>query len=149
MATPPRHRFAVPPVGEQSSPRCEPKVRTTVGKPKNRKGPDGALLHLLARPTGLIRRCAPHPLTRCILHLALWAASLSKSASCRFVGAHFVRPNCFAIGRTKVRTLLGSQKNKRPLCEGPLCFSGAPDRIRTCDPCLRRAAQGLNRRISP
>jgi hypothetical protein len=31
------------------------------------------------------------------------------------------------------------QVNKKEAPLGPLFFTGAPDRIRTCDPCLRRA----------
>ena len=40
--------------------------------------------------------------------------------------------------RCKVRTWRPAENTKRPH-KGAFVFSGAPDRIRTCDPCLRRA----------
>ena len=46
-----------------------------------------------------------------------------------------------AICRTTSVSLGGThQVNKKgPPLRGPFLFTGAPDRIRTCDPCLRRA----------
>jgi hypothetical protein len=41
--------------------------------------------------------------------------------------------------RTRLDPDATHQVNKKGPARGPFLFTGAPDRIRTCDPCLRRA----------
>ena len=81
-------------------------------------------LRRLARPTG-------------------WA---SFQSACRRPSASSVRTQRFALQGSNLR----ADENRQGPHKGALTIFGAPDRIRTCDPCLRRARSdlGVNRRRS-